>query len=158
MRRKKDITKEDIKQAIEQTTSMQSAARYLKIAYATFLDRAKEYNLFKPNASGKGTQKPRKYKTKKDVFKEDIFVPSAVLRKWFFKEYDYKCQGCGIIDWNNKPITLELDHINGNRLDNREDNLRLLCPNCHSLTDSFRSNNLHKYKNGSPTGAKKSYL
>jgi hypothetical protein len=158
MRQKKEISKSEIEFAIQQTNSMQSAARFLKIAYATFSDRAKIYGLFVPNSSGRGTQKPRKYKSKKDVFKKDLFVPSAILRKWYFRDHEYKCIGCGIINWNDKPITLEIDHINGDRLDNRENNLRVLCPNCHSLTDSFRSSNYHKYKNGSPTGYRKSYL
>lgn len=54
------------------------------------------------------------------------------------KIMEYKCKECGIVDiWNNKSIVLELDHINGDRYDNRKENLRWLCPNCHSQTSTF---------------------
>lgn len=49
----------------------------------------------------------------------------------------YECSVCGITEWNGSPITLQLDHIDGNRHDNRIENLRLLCPNCHSQTETF---------------------
>jgi Zn finger protein HypA/HybF involved in hydrogenase expression len=51
---------------------------------------------------------------------------------------EYKCSSCGIIDmWNNKPLSLQLDHINGINNDNRLNNLRFLCPNCHSQTETY---------------------
>jgi Zn finger protein HypA/HybF involved in hydrogenase expression len=49
-----------------------------------------------------------------------------------------ECRECGLLpNWNDKPITLQLDHINGVNDDNRIENLRILCPNCHSQTDTF---------------------
>lgn len=56
---------------------------------------------------------------------------------------DYACAKCGITDeWQGEKIVLELDHINGDRYDNRVDNLRFLCPNCHSQTSTFRGKNI----------------
>jgi len=57
----------------------------------------------------------------------------------------YKCAICNIDSWNNKPISLHLDHINGINNDNRLDNLRFLCPNCHSQTESYCGKNNTSY-------------
>jgi hypothetical protein len=53
----------------------------------------------------------------------------------------YECSSCGIKDWNNSMISLHLDHINGDRGDHRLENLRLLCPNCHSQTPTYAGRN-----------------
>jgi hypothetical protein len=51
------------------------------------------------------------------------------------------CDECGISDWRGKPLSIQLDHRNGVRNDNRLENLRMLCPNCHSQTETFGARN-----------------
>lgn len=50
---------------------------------------------------------------------------------------EYKCEECKLSTWNSKELKLQVDHINGIHYDNRPENLRFLCPNCHSQTDTF---------------------
>ena len=63
---------------------------------------------------------------------------------------EYKCECCGISEWNGKPLALQLHHINGIHNDNRLSNLQLLCPNCHSQTSNWRSRNQKGYTKTTP--------
>jgi hypothetical protein len=48
-----------------------------------------------------------------------------------------RCERCGLTEWRGQPLSLELHHVNGNGSDNRLENLMLLCPNCHSQTETW---------------------
>ena len=54
---------------------------------------------------------------------------------------EYKCANCGIVEWQGQTLSLHLDHINGINNDHRISNLRFLCPNCHSLTETYAGKN-----------------
>ena len=77
------------------------------------------------------------------VLKDNCKHTRTVLRRCILKHglLPYKCDICGITEWNNKTLSLELDHINGKNNDNRLENLRFLCPNCHSQTSTYGSRN-----------------
>lgn len=54
----------------------------------------------------------------------------------------YECEMCSLGPvWLDEPLTIQVDHINGNKFDSTKENLRFLCPNCHSQTDNFRAKN-----------------
>jgi hypothetical protein len=60
-----------------------------------------------------------------------------------------RCDWCGLSEWRGRPLSIQIDHVNGIRDDHRLENLRMLCPNCHSQTDTFAARN-RKKSNGSP--------
>lgn len=67
---------------------------------------------------------------------------SRERKRWrVIVEQNGKCAECGISHWRGVEITLELEHINGVNNDDRRENLKALCPNCHSLTETWRGRN-----------------
>jgi hypothetical protein len=81
-----------------------------------------------------------KIPTEKILVKDSEYTSTHRLKHRLFKEglLEQKCINCGLgTEWNGKFISLQLDHKDGDRCNNQIDNLRILCPNCHSQTDSF---------------------
>jgi hypothetical protein len=65
-------------------------------------------------------------------------------KAWLLERHQHRCQVCGLTDWMGKPIPIELDHIDGNADNNAEENLRLICPNCHAQTETYKAANKGK--------------
>jgi len=129
--------------------SMAKAALTLGMNYKTLCFHAKRLNCFHANQSGLGLKKKP---SKESIFMADIFsgthrtYQTHKIKKRLLKE-GYKrhvCESCGLSEWMSNPIPLELHHKNGVKADNSLDNLELLCPNCHALTDNYRAKNIKK--------------
>lgn len=76
-----------------------------------------------------------------DVHRNRGYVKARLLEEGWKEP---RCVECGLDAWRGRPLSLSLHHINGDRLDNRVENLDLLCPNCHSQTDNFAGRNGHR--------------
>ena len=140
----KELTKEDFENAISQTLTMAQAASELGIHFSTFKRHAVKYGLYNPNQGAKGTKKPINDHRKINL--DDILegkypqYQTFKLKNRLFKEglKNNICEVCGISEWQGMEIKCELDHINGKSNDHRLENLRILCPNCHSQTETYR--------------------
>jgi transposase-like protein len=114
--------------------------------YSQVKQRMVDLNLSSANFKGKNayyeTNKEREISPDK-LFRINCKHTRTVLRRNIIRNnlLPYKCAICGISKWNNKTLSLELDHINGMNNDNRLENLRFLCPNCHSQTTTYGSRN-----------------
>ena len=72
------------------------------------------------------------------------YLGTSRIKKRLIKEglKEDKCEICGISEWQGKPLSLQLHHINGVNNDHRIENLQILCPNCHTQTDNYGSKNI----------------
>ena len=146
MSMKVQINETEFKEVVFNSMTMAQASAKLGLHFNTFKRIAVKLGVYNPNQSGKGINKDmssvsiplneilegnhpsyQTYKLKNRMLKEGIL--------------DNICSECGISEWNGKSISLELDHIDGVRTNHKLENLRLLCPNCHSQTDTYRSKN-----------------
>ena len=92
-------------------------------------------------------------KGKKFVSDDRVFAKNSLYSNEMVKgrivnenKLEYKCSKCSIDSWLGETIVLDLDHINGDNTDNRLTNLRFLCPNCHSQTDTYKGRNKNSGK------------
>ena len=137
----------NIEEAIKSSSSMREAALKLEMPFSTF--KRKAGDLYKPNQGAKGSSKPSKKKIPLEEILEGKHpqYQSNKLRTRLIEEgYKSKrCECCGNTQWLGKPISLEVDHINGISTDHRIENLKILCPNCHAQTDTYRGKNIKKH-------------
>ena len=143
----KQINEEEFKKVCSESLTMAEAARKLKMHFGTFARYAKKLDCWKPNQSGKGIKrKPiSKIKTKDILLGKYSDYQTFKLKTRILDEHikERKCECCGLSEWNNLPIPLELHHKDGNRTNHKLENLMLLCPNCHAQTDTYRAKNIH---------------
>ena len=142
------INKEEFIKICNESDTVAQAARKLNLHFNTFSRYAKKFGCYNPNQSHKG-MKLGPYSTRLDT--KDILegkypdYQTYKLKRRLFKEgiKEDKCELCG---WCQKRVgeeysSCELHHIDGNSRNHLLNNLIILCPNCHSLTDNYRSKN-----------------
>ena len=103
---------------------------------------------FLGQASQRGKQCPERVRPASYYLKlNGPQISSHKLKRKLLAEgiFDPVCATCGNDTWRGCPVPLELEHKNGNRYDNRIENLELLCPNCHALTPTYRGRNVGGY-------------
>lgn len=151
---KANYSKENLEILVKESFSLAEVLRKLGLRdvgsnFITLKKYIIEYGLNIDHFTGKLWNKGKTEATDKrvgklnieDVLNNNIKIKSSNLKeKLFILEYkERKCECCGVgEEWQGKPLTLELHHIDGNHNNNNLDNLQILCPNCHSQTDSFR--------------------
>lgn len=126
--------------------------------YAQIKRYIQEYELSTSHFTGKGWRKNRTFQPSPRVPTNRILVKNSSFQSFKLKQRLFseglKLQRCEICGWaetsNDGRLPLELDHINGDSTDNRFVNLRILCPNCHSLQPTHRGRN--KKRRGGETG------
>jgi hypothetical protein len=148
-------TKELLEELVKKSFSIAQVIRSLGIKPAGgnhyhISKKIKMYGIDTSHFTRKGLNKEKIPFNKKSW--EDILIKSNkrrkedtnILRRALIESgRKYKCEKCGIGNiWNNEKLCIQIDHINGDCLNNTKENLRFLCPNCHSQTNTFGSKNI----------------
>lgn len=139
--------KSKFERAIAEAKTMRGACRLLGISYQTFRSHAKRLGLFVPNQGASGTKRgePRTSTPLQEILQgmHPNFTTGCLKRKLIkagLKKNE--CEECGLSEWRGKPLTIQLDHIDGERHNHRWENLKMLCPNCHSQTETYCGRNV----------------
>jgi hypothetical protein len=139
----------DLRSAVADSWSFRQVLLKLRVAplggnYAVLRNAISHFQLDTSHFRGRGWSKGLRLPARKslDVYLSNTSpVQSFKLRNRLLREgiLKYECASCGNKQWLGRPIPLELDHIDGDPRDNRLHNLRLLCPNCHAFTPTYRN-------------------
>jgi 5-methylcytosine-specific restriction endonuclease McrA len=145
---------EELAHAVANSPSIAEVLRKLNLRpaggnYDIVQQRIRKAGLDTSHFTGKGWLKGKKNPVIRQRTLEEILVKDSTytsthkLRQRLIAEgiFQHQCVSCGLAEWLERPIPLEIDHINGDRRDHRLENLRLLCQNCHALTDNYRGKN-----------------
>lgn len=149
---KTNYTHEQFVQAVKESFSYSEVCRKLGISprggnLNTVKSKIQQFNLDKSHFTGQRWNKGRtsfdhpfvKNKSISEILVEHSGWSSHSIRKRLLQEgvKEAKCENCGLSEWMGHPIPLELHHVNGVHTDNRLENLQILCPNCHALTNNY---------------------
>lgn len=149
----KKMTEEKLREVIPQAISIAEVLKKLEMSvttanYRTFHKMVKTFALDTSHFLGhsylKSGRPSSQVRSLEDILvKESTYLNIAQLKKRLFDKglLQYECYECKIDSWRGKPISLQLDHVNGIHNDHRLENLRLMCPNCHSQTSNFAGKN-----------------
>lgn len=139
--------KEELEKAVEKAYSLKDLLRILHIKdvgsnYKTVKNKLELYKIDYSHFNGnvlRSRSGENKYKDASNYLYKGSTITTFKLKEKLIRDglKENKCECCGIDMWNNKPIVLQLHHIDGDHTNNELENLQLLCPNCHSQTDSY---------------------
>jgi hypothetical protein len=134
---------------IDENQSKSFMCKQLNCRPSTFERYLKKLKIdYKGNQGGRGIKTDSKRKSAIE-YSESTLVKSHVMKLKLIEDgiKEHICENCGIREWLGKPTPLELHHIDGNRFNNKFDNLQILCPNCHSQTPNYSGKKNNKTKN-----------